>query len=80
MPVWGIPDRSPYGGGGGDSLFQIAWRGKWFIVLATLLGLGGAYAYLQRLPPEYSSTSRILVSVPDARLKLRYPDPRGQQA
>jgi succinoglycan biosynthesis transport protein ExoP len=71
----GYPGLMPYGGGGGDSLFQIAWRGKWFIVLAALLGLGGAYAYLRRLPPEYTSTSRILVSVPDARLKSDVPMP-----
>jgi succinoglycan biosynthesis transport protein ExoP len=71
----GYPGPIPYAGGGGDSLFQIAWRGKWLIVLAVLLGLGGAYAYLRRLPAEYTSTSRILVSVPDARLKSDVPLP-----
>jgi len=69
----GYPGLMPYGGGGGDSLFQIAWRGKWFIVLGALLGLGGAYAYLQRLPLEYSSTSRILVSVPNVGLNSELP-------
>jgi succinoglycan biosynthesis transport protein ExoP len=49
----------------GDSLFHIAWQGKWFILLSALLGLGGAYLYLQMLVKlAYTSTSRVLVERP----------------
>jgi capsular exopolysaccharide synthesis family protein len=72
--VAAYPGAIPYGGGG-DSLFRIAWRGKWFIVLAALLGLGGAYAYVRRLPAEYASISRILVSVPNPQSKSDIPLP-----
>lgn len=54
----------PMGVRTGDSLFQIAWQGKWFILITALLGLGGAYLYLRTLKPMYTSTSRVLVERP----------------
>lgn len=62
-------------GSGGDSLFQIAWRGKWFILFSVIAGLGGAYGYYRTLQPQYVSTSRILVSVPEQRLQPDIPQP-----
>jgi capsular exopolysaccharide synthesis family protein len=63
--------------GGSDSLFQIAWRGKWFILLSTILGVAGAYVYLQRLTPMYTSTSRILVEKHGGQPNLGVPQPVG---
>ena len=63
--------------GGGDSLFQIAWRGKWFILLATILGGAGAYVYLQRLTPMYTSVSRILIEKHGGRSNLGTPQALG---
>jgi polysaccharide biosynthesis transport protein len=59
----------PYGAampgmGGGDSLSQIAWRGKWLILISVVLGLGGAYGYFRMLKPKCTSVSRILVEKP----------------
>ncbi|MEN6426566.1 MAG: polysaccharide biosynthesis tyrosine autokinase [Phycisphaerales bacterium] len=55
-------------GTGGDSLFQIVWRGKWFILIAALFGLGGAYGYLRSIGDEYVGVSRVLVETPLAKL------------
>ncbi|MEN6577685.1 MAG: polysaccharide biosynthesis tyrosine autokinase [Phycisphaerales bacterium] len=64
---------------GGDSLFQIAWRGKWLILLSLIASLGGAYAYYRTLGyrtlgPQYVSASRVLVSIPKSP---RQQDPGG---
>jgi len=66
MNVGMMPYGAPMPGmGGGDSLFQIAWKGKWLILLCALLGLGGGYGYLKFLmPQEFTSVSRILVEKP----------------
>jgi capsular exopolysaccharide synthesis family protein len=66
MNVGMMPYGAPMGGmGGGDSLFQIAWKGKWLILLFALLGLGGGYGYYRFLmPQEYTSISRVLVEKP----------------
>jgi succinoglycan biosynthesis transport protein ExoP len=63
--------------GGSDSLFQIAWRGKWFILLSTILGVAGAYVYLQRLTPMYTSRSGILVEKHGGQPSLGAPQPIG---
>lgn len=63
--------------GGSDSLFQIAWRGKWFILLATILGVAGAYVYRQILTPMYTSTSRVLVEKHGGQPNLGVPQPVG---
>jgi succinoglycan biosynthesis transport protein ExoP len=61
------PNMIPYGGPmvpqgiGGDSLFQIAWRGKWFILVSTLIGLGAAFGYFQTAEKQYMAMSRVLV-------------------
>lgn len=66
MNVGMMPYGAPMPGmGGGDSLFQIAWKGKWLILLCALLGLGGGYGYYRFLmPKEYTSISRVLVDKP----------------
>jgi len=64
MMPYGAP--MPGMGGGGDSLFQIAWRGKWLILISAVLGLGAAYGYFRIRKPEYTSMSRILVEKPPA--------------
>jgi capsular exopolysaccharide synthesis family protein len=66
MNVGMMPYGTPMPGmGGGDSLFQIAWKGKWLILLFALLGLGGGYGYYRFLmPKEFTSISRVLVDKP----------------
>jgi len=66
MNVGMMPYGTPMPGmGGGDSLFQIAWKGKWLILLFALLGLGGGYGYFRFLmPKEFTSISRVLVEKP----------------
>ena len=64
-----IPSATPMPGmgTGADNLFQIAWRGKWFILLSAVLGLGGAYFYFRMLKPAYTGTSRVLVERPPSQ-------------
>lgn len=66
MSVGMMPYGAPVPGmGGGDSLFQIVWKGKWLILLFVLLGLGGGYGYYRFLmPKEFTSISRVLVEKP----------------
>jgi len=54
----------PLMGAGGDSLFQIAWRGKWFILISMIACLGGAFFYLQRSGKEYVGVARVLAEKP----------------
>ena len=75
----GIPYPGPmaYGGVGGDGLFQIIWRGRWFILLAIVAALAAAWFYLQRATPLYVSTSRILVEKPGLPMRSEVPQPVG---
>jgi len=44
-----------------DSLWQIAWRRKWLIIIpAVLIGVGAAF-YIRQLPNQYRSETLILV-------------------
>lgn len=73
----GYPGPMSYGMGGGESLFQIIWRGKWLILLSTIVGLAGAFLYLRRTTPTYQSTSRILVDKPSSQPGSDAPVPVG---
>ena len=44
-----------------ESLVQIIWRSRWIVLFATVATLGGAFAYLSKTTPIYTSTSRIYV-------------------
>ncbi len=44
-----------------ENLFEIAWHRRWTILLATILALAAAGAYVQQATPLYTSTSRIYV-------------------
>jgi len=44
-----------------ESLFQIAWRGRWWILLSVLLCLGAGFSYIFKATPIYTSTSRVYV-------------------
>ncbi len=72
-----IPYAAPMVGmaAGGDSLGQIAWRGKWLILLSTILGLGGAYGYYRTIGKEYTGTSRVLVEKPSAQRPIDFLQP-----
>lgn len=65
-----MPGMSP----GGDSLFHILWRGWWLILLSTALAAGGAYFYLQRVAPTYTSASWLLVEKIGRTQPLNIPD------
>ncbi len=53
---------------GHDGLSHIIRHGWWLIVLSAALAAGAAYVYLRTVPPTYTSTARILVDKPSARL------------
>ena len=44
-----------------ESLFKIAWRGRWLIAASIVICLGMAFGYLFKATPIYTSTSRIYV-------------------
>jgi len=44
-----------------ESLFEILWRRRWTVLLATIVALAAGFVYLQRVTPQYTSTSRIYV-------------------
>ena len=43
------------------SLFQIAWRSRWILLMSTIVALALAIVYLAITAPLYSSTSKIYV-------------------
>jgi len=44
-----------------ESLIQIMWRSRWTVLLTTVVVLAGAFAYLFKATPIYTSTSRLYV-------------------
>ena len=44
-----------------ESLVKIIWRSRWIVLFATVATLGGAFAYLSKATPIYTSTSKIYV-------------------
>lgn len=44
-----------------ESLIQIMWRSRWIVLITTLAALIGAFAYIQKATPVYTSTARIYV-------------------
>ena len=44
-----------------SQIFAIFWRGRWIILLCTLLALGGGYWWAQRRGTIYRATSRVYV-------------------
>lgn len=56
---------------GGVNLLAVAWRSRWSILLCTILGGLGAWAYLQRVTPLYTSTARVYVEQNTPRLLSR---------
>ncbi|MDZ7289550.1 MAG: Wzz/FepE/Etk N-terminal domain-containing protein [candidate division KSB1 bacterium] len=43
------------------SLLQIAKRWKWLLIIPTIVAFTGTYAYLATTPPQYTSTTTILL-------------------
>ncbi len=52
-----------FGGGGliPDSLFRIAWRGRWLILACIALAVTAAFVYIQKATPIYESSSQVYV-------------------
>jgi polysaccharide chain length determinant protein (PEP-CTERM system associated) len=44
-----------------DDMLRIAWRGKWIILVPTVLGLVGAFLLARTLPDRYRSQARVLI-------------------
>ena len=44
-----------------ESLVQIVWRSRWIVLLATVVSLAAAFAYLAKATPIFTSTSRVYV-------------------
>ncbi|MEN6338321.1 MAG: polysaccharide biosynthesis tyrosine autokinase [Phycisphaerales bacterium] len=71
----GLPEQQSDSMQGGDffegfseSLFEIAWRRRWTILVTVVLALAGAVMYLQRATPLYKSTSRVYVEQSTPRI------------
>jgi len=47
--------------GSQTNLLELAWQARWLIMLTTLVGVGGAWVWLQRVEPRYTSMSRIYI-------------------
>ena len=70
------PGPMPYGNIG-ESLFHTIWRGKWLILISTIVVLTGAFVYLRVATPMYQSTSQILVDKPSSQVRSNVPVPVG---
>ena len=44
-----------------SDLISTIWRGRWIIVAAIILALGGAIAYLMVATPSYTASARLLI-------------------
>ena len=51
-----------------ESLVKIIWRSRWIVFFATVAALGGAFAYLSKATPIYTSTSKIYVEQSGPRI------------
>jgi len=51
-----------------ESLVKIIWQSRWIVLFATLAALGGAFVYLSKATPIYTSTSRIYVEQSGPRI------------
>ena len=49
-----------------STLIRVAYRGRYLIILATLVGLGFGYLNHVRTEPEYQSTGQLLVNSPQS--------------
>ncbi|MFV2144765.1 Wzz/FepE/Etk N-terminal domain-containing protein [Isoptericola sp. G70] len=45
---------------------QVVWAGKYYVLVAVLLVVGGAYVYLDRLQPVYESTAVVQINGVDS--------------
>ncbi len=50
------------------NIFQVAWRGRWIILLCVALALAGGVFYLTKQTPIYASTSRVYVEASQYRM------------
>lgn len=44
-----------------ESLFEILWRRRWTVLVASVVALAGGFCYIQRATPRFQSTSRVYV-------------------
>jgi capsular exopolysaccharide synthesis family protein len=59
-----VASETPQGGATAvvpESLIQVMWRGRWLVLLTTVIAVAGAIVYLVKATPIYTSTSRIYV-------------------
>ncbi len=42
-------------------LLEIFWRGRWLVLLSTLLCVAVGWVYIKRVTPQYTSSSRVFV-------------------
>jgi len=62
------PETPPTVGVVPEGLVQIIWRGRWIVLLITLVALAATSTYLFKATPVYTSTSRIYVEQTGPRI------------
>jgi len=55
-----------------ESLVQIVWRSRWIVLLATVVSLAAAFAYLVKATPIFTSTSRVYVEQRGPKIVTNY--------
>ncbi len=64
-----IPAGEPAGAAGiSESLFEIAWRNRWLVLLCVVLVLTVGFVYVMKATPIYTSTSRLYVEQAGPRI------------
>ena len=54
-----------------ESLVQIVWRSRWIVLLATVVSLAAAFAYLAKTTPIFTSTSRVYVEQSGPKILIK---------
>ena len=51
-----------------SSLFEIAWRSRWIILLCVILTMAAGFVYISKATPVFTSTSRVYVEQSGPRI------------
>lgn len=60
-----------------DSLFVVAWRGRWILLTCVVLALAAGWVYIQNVTPVYTSTAKLWLDYTGLRIASPY-EPGGR--